>query len=260
MNDTQKPEYEIYALKYAGPFRSSGALLLWLSEWEKTAERYYYFWYIKGGETPIIVDCGVSPQAAALKNTTGYVNPSDVLARIGVDASEVKMVILSHLHWDHASGIELFPNATFYVQQKEFDFWTKDPLAKRGPFARFPDMSSMDVVTGLKGTERLVLIDGDDEILPGIDVLFAPGHSPGLQAVAVNTVKGTAIIGSDSAAIFRNYKEDWPSGITIDVAATLRTYDKLREKATSIDLIFPGHDRQMLENYPKVAEDVTKLV
>jgi hypothetical protein len=42
--------------------------------------------------------------------------------------------------------------------------------------------------------------------------------------------------------------------------AWLKSYDKLRAKASSIDLIFPGHDVIMLQNYPKVAEDVTRLV
>jgi glyoxylase-like metal-dependent hydrolase (beta-lactamase superfamily II) len=254
------PEHEIYALKYAGPLTSSGALLLWLREWETTEIRYYYFWCILGGEQPIVVDCGVSPEVAKQKNLPGYVVPSDVLKRIGIDAAEIKHVILTHLHWDHASGVELFPNATFYVQQKEFDFWLSDPLAKRPPFARFPDENSNMYLTGLKGTDRLFLVDGDTEIRPGITLLSAPGHSPWLQAVAVNTAKGTAIIGSDSASSFRSYKEDWPSCIMIDLAASLKTYDKLRSKVSSLDLVFPGHDRRMLEYFPKVAEDITKLV
>ena len=95
--------------------------------------------------------------------------------------------------------------------------------------------------------------------MPGIELLYAPGHSPALQAVAVNTTQGTAILGSDAAAIFKNYKENWPSGITIDLIASLKTYDKLKKTASSIDLIFPGHDRKMLEEYPMIAEDITKL-
>ncbi len=254
------PEYEIYALKYAGPLTSSGALLLWLREWEKTERRFYFFWSILGGDDPIVVDCGVSPEAAKEKNLPGYVPPSDVLKRIGIEAAQVKHVILTHLHWDHASGIELFPNAAFYLQEIEYDFWLTDPLSKRPPFARFPDETANHYLKGLKGTERLVLVNGDTEIRPGIELLFAPGHSIGLQAVAVRTKRGTAIIGSDSASSFRSYKEDWPSAITIDLAASLKTYDKLRSRASSMDLIFPGHDRRMLEEFPKVAEDVTKLV
>ena len=78
----------------------------------------------------------------------------------------------------------------------------------------------------MAGTDRLRLIQGDEEIFLSIKVLLAPGHSPALQVVSVNTAKGTAIIGSDSATIARSYKEDWPSCITIDLLASLKSYDK----------------------------------
>ena len=110
------------------------------------------------------------------------------------------------------------------------------------------------------GTNRLVLLKGDHEILPGIECLLAPGHTIALQAVAVNTAKGTAILGSDCAHIFRNYREDWPSALIVDLVGWMKTYDKLRERAASLDLIFPGHDPLMSENYPAVAKDITKLV
>jgi erythromycin esterase-like protein len=80
-----------------------------------------------------------------------------------------------------------------------------------------------------------------------------------LQAVAVNTAKGTAILGSDCAHIFRNYQEDWPSAIIVDLVGWMKTY-KLRARASSIDLLFPGHDPIMSENYPELAEGVTRLV
>jgi len=261
MNSLQKPQYEIYALKYAGPFTSSGAFLLWLKDWEKTLNRYYYIWCIKAGREPIIVDCGVPPRLANQKNLgAGYVNPVDVLSKIGVNASEVTKVIITHIHWDHSSGIELFPNATFYLQEKEFNFWIKDPIAKRPPFAHVSDDISNAYLTKLETSDRLILINGDQEIMPGIELLYAPGHTPGLQAVAVNTKQGIAILGSDCAHIFRSYREDWPSCLIVDLVAWMKSYDKLRKKASSIDLIFPGHDPLMLTNYPKVAEDITRLV
>ena len=127
------PKYEIYALKYAGPFTSSGALLMWKKEWERVAKRYYYFWCIKGGEGPMVVDAGVSPDLGKQRNLAGYVNPAQVLARIDVQAEGVRQVIITHLHWDHASGVSLFPQATFYIQEEEYRFWLKDPVAKRPP-------------------------------------------------------------------------------------------------------------------------------
>jgi glyoxylase-like metal-dependent hydrolase (beta-lactamase superfamily II) len=106
----------------------------------------------------------------------------------------------------------------------------------------------------------LVLVRGDQEIMPGIELLLTPGHTIGLQSVAVNTAKGTAIVASDCAHIARSFKDDNPSSLITDIVAWMKSYDKLRAKASSIELIFPGHDAVMLNNYPKIAEDVTRLV
>ena len=251
--------YEIYALKYAGPFLSSGAFLMWHRDWEKTVERNYYIWCIKGSRQVVVVDSGVSPELAREKNLTGYINPAEVLSRIDINANEVRHVILTHIHWDHANGVSLFPGATFYVQDEEYRFWLKDQIATRPPFKHVADDAANEYLSSLEGTDRLALLKGDQEILPGIECLLAPGHTVALQAVGVKTAKGTAILGSDCAHVFRNYQEDWPSSLIVDLVAWMKTYEKLRERASSLDLLFPGHDSLMSENYPQVAKDVTKL-
>jgi len=254
------PIYEIYAVKYAGPLISSVAMVLWNTEWEKKMERNYYIWVVRGNSETLIVDCGVTPALAKERDIPGYVNPVEVLARIGVEASRVKRVVITHINFDHISGIELFPNAIFYIQEKEFNFWIKDPIAQKPPFLRLSDPVGNAYLAELEGTERLVLVNSDQAILPGIELLLAPGHTPGLQAVAVNTAKGTAIVGSDCAHIFRNYEEEIPSCFITDMIAWMKTYDKLKSRVSSLDLLFPGHDMKMLIQYPKVAEDITQLV
>ena len=208
----------------------------------------------------MIVDAGVSPELASERNLHGYANPAEVLARIDVKADRIRHVVLTHLHWDHAGGVGLFPKATFYIQDEEYRFWSKDPIARRPPFAFLSDEASKAYLTALEGTKRLVLLKGNQEILPGIECLLAPGHTVALQAVAVKTAKGTAILGSDCAHIFRNYREDWPSSLIVDLVGWMKSYETLRARASSLELIFPGHDVLMAEAYPEVAKDVTKLV
>ena len=253
-------EYRIYALKYAGPAESSGALLMWLMDWEKTVQRNYYLWCLKGPEETIVVDAGTSPEMALERNLIGYVSPAEVLSRIGVIPEDVRHVILTHLHWDHMGGVRLFPKATFYVQESEYSFWVKDSLIHRPVFKHFIDWSASSYLASLEGSTRLLCLRGDQEVLPGIHCLDAPGHTIGLQAVAVNTARGTAILGSDCAHLFRNYSEDWPSAFIFDLAAWLRSYEKLRSRVSSQDLLFPGHDPLMSANYREVAEGVTELV
>jgi glyoxylase-like metal-dependent hydrolase (beta-lactamase superfamily II) len=191
---------------------------------------------------------------------TGYVNPGEVLKRIDIVAGEVKYLVATHIHFDHISGVELFPRATIFVQEKEFNFWMKDPIAGRAPFLHVTDPVANRYLASLEGKERLRLIKGDKEVLPGIELMLCPGHTIGLQTVAVNTEKGIAIIGSDAAHVFSSFRTDIPSAIITDMIAWMKTYDKIRAKASSIDLIFPGHDVALLEDYPKVAEDVSQLV
>jgi glyoxylase-like metal-dependent hydrolase (beta-lactamase superfamily II) len=253
-------QFEIYALKYAGPLTSSGALLMWLQDWEKVEKRSYYIWCIKGDGESVIVDTGVSPELAEERGLAGYVNPAVILSRIHVKADEIKHVILTHMHWDHAGGVSLFPKATFYMQEEEYRFWMHDKVAERPPLKPFIEKKSKAYLASLEGSQRLVLLKGNREIVPGIECFLAQGHSIALQAVAVKTAKGTAIIGSDCAHTFRNYREDWPSSFIFDLVACMKTYDRLRTRASSLDLIFPGHDPFMSEGYPEVADGVTKLV
>jgi glyoxylase-like metal-dependent hydrolase (beta-lactamase superfamily II) len=107
---------------------------------------------------------------------------------------------------------------------------------------------------------KLCLVRGDKEIFPGIEFLLTPGHTVGHQVVAVRTAKGIAVIGSDAAHVFSSYRTDIPSALITDMIAWMKSYDKIRAKASSLDLIFPGHDPAMLKDFPRVAEDVSRLV
>jgi glyoxylase-like metal-dependent hydrolase (beta-lactamase superfamily II) len=233
---------------------------MWRMDWEKIETVKYYIWCIRGAQETVIVDTGVSPDLAKERDLTGYTNPAEMLSRIGIEADAVQCVILTHLHWDHASGASLFPKATLYVQEGEYHFWLKDRIASRPPFRDFLDEASKAYLASLEGTDRLCLLKGDQAILPGIECLLAPGHTVALQAVAVNTAKGTAILGSDCAHLFRNYQQDWPSSLIVDLVGWMNSYEKLRAKVASMDLLFPGHDPILSQNYPEVAQGVTRLV
>jgi glyoxylase-like metal-dependent hydrolase (beta-lactamase superfamily II) len=259
-----EPEYEIYAAKYGGPIVRKVAIVLWNVGWDEDGPINYYVWAIKakGGEITL-VDTGPSPAQGAARKVPGFVDPIDVVARIGATADSVSKVVITHMHWDHVGNIggylRAFPKAKFYVQKREFDFCVKNPVCKRKPIVVIFDPMANKIVGDLERSDRLVIVDGDVNLAPGIDLLFAPGHTLGLQVVRVNTAKGPAIVGSDCAHVFRGYREDNPSVFIMDMPAWIQTFDKVKSKA-AIDLIFPGHDVLMHQGYPKVAEDVTRLV
>jgi glyoxylase-like metal-dependent hydrolase (beta-lactamase superfamily II) len=259
-----EPEYEIYAAKYGGPLFRKVAIVLWNVGWDEDGPINYYVWAIKakGGEITL-VDTGPSPAQGAARKVPGFVDPIDVVARIGATADSVSRVVITHMHWDHVGNIggylRAFPKAKFYVQRREFDFCVKNPVSQRKPIVVVFDPMANKIVGDLERSDRLAIVDGDVNLAPGIDLLFAPGHTLGLQVVRVNTAKGPAIVGSDCAHVFRGYREDNPSVFIMDMPAWIQTFDKVKSKA-AIDLIFPGHDVFMDQGYPKVAENVTRLV
>jgi glyoxylase-like metal-dependent hydrolase (beta-lactamase superfamily II) len=151
-----------------------------------------------------------------------------------------------------------YPNAKFYVQKKEFDFWVNSPLSQRPPYKQFRYDPGIKAVADLANTKRLAIVNGDHVIGPNMELLLVPGHTPGLQGVLIPTAKGQTIVGSDCAHLFRSYKEDNPSGLITDLPGWLVSYDKLRAKAP-VENMFPGHDVKMLTDFPKVADDITRL-
>jgi glyoxylase-like metal-dependent hydrolase (beta-lactamase superfamily II) len=102
---TSTPIYNIYAVKYAGPLISSVAMVLWNTDWEKKIERNYYIWVVQSEEETLIVDCGITPALAKDRQIPGYVNPIEMLARLGVEASEVKRVVITHV--THVQGAKM---------------------------------------------------------------------------------------------------------------------------------------------------------
>ncbi len=258
------PQYEIYAIKYAGPFRRRLAAVVWGEGWDQLIDINYYLWAIKGQDEAVVVDTGTGLTEAAKRKLRNYVDPVDALKRIGVDGSNVHKVVITHMHFDHVGGMEMFPaafpDAGFYVQKKEYNFWARHPFAQRPPFSQLADPLAIRSMTALENTDRLVLLQGDQEILPGIEILFSPGHTIGLQTVGVNTAKGTAIVASDCLHAHRAFRENNTSIFITDLVAWIESYDRIRAKAASVDLVFPGHDMSMATDYPTVAEGVTRLV
>lgn len=251
--------YEVFAVKYAGPFERKMAMLLFNNGWAEDMSIYYYIWVIraKNGETTL-VDTGVGPNLGP--KFKGFIPPQQLVANLGVKPEQVTRVVLTHMHFDHVGGMEdfpkLFPKAKFYVQKKELDFWT-GPLAQRAPYKLLGYAPGTKGVTDLPSS-RLVVVNGDKTIAPGMELLLSTGHTPGLQTILLPTAKGQTIVGSDCAHLFRSYKEDIPSGLITDLPGWLVTYEKLRSKAP-VENMFPGHDAKMATDFPTAVENVTRL-
>jgi glyoxylase-like metal-dependent hydrolase (beta-lactamase superfamily II) len=193
-------------------------------------------YYLEGDGHNIIVDTGgIPPDGVKWQPYFRTENESldKALHAIGVSPEEIDIVILTHLHWDHASNDHLFPKARFIVQKKEYDYLTApEPEVKEG--------YELDLV--LKTEYELV--DGDSNVIPGISVVLAPGHSAGMQCVVVETRAGKYILGGDLITLFENWEAEphIPNGIFYDLnimLASLEKIDRINGK------VLPGHDNEV---------------
>jgi glyoxylase-like metal-dependent hydrolase (beta-lactamase superfamily II) len=236
-------------------------MLMFNTGWAEDMAINYYIWAIraKNGETTL-VDTGTGQ--AWGPRFKGFFPPEKMVARIGIKPEQVTKIVVTHMHFDHIGGVsdfaQAFPSAKFYVQKMEFDFWVNSPLSRRAAFKLLQNTDANKAFDELAKGPRVVQVNGDMVIGPDMQLLLAPGHTPGLQTVLIPTAKGQTIVGSDSAHLFRSFKEDVPSGLIINLPIWMESYDKLRFNAP-VENMFPGHDAKMLTDFPKVAEDITQL-
>ncbi|MEO1193278.1 MAG: N-acyl homoserine lactonase family protein [Pseudomonadota bacterium] len=247
------PAYEVYALLYAKSLRPSRDYFLFPDPHDGPLPIFYYVWLIRGEGRCLLVDTGFSAARAKTRKRDFLRCPSDGLRLLGVEADAVEQVVLTHLHYDHAGNIGLFPAAEFFVQEAEVNFAT-------GRFMRYPPVrapfEAEDVVDLIRCNfnSRVRFLSGDQELAPGITAHLIGGHTHGLQAVSVTTRRGLLVLASDAAHFFDNMDLQNPFPIVADIPRMMAGHERLRDLAPSSHHIIPGHDPKVMQLYPEVGE------
>lgn len=174
---------------------------------EKIASSFLCF-LIKTDTGNILVDTGVHPdEAAEMAKVTGdeiKINSKDFLPAnlesLGTSLKEINTVIMTHLHWDHAGWLNHIPSANVIVQKEEYRFALEPP-----PYA-----SNFYLPTNYHSGLTWKLIDGDHIFMPGITLIFTPGHTPGSQSVMVDLPdSGTILITGDAGFLQENFEKEF---------------------------------------------------
>lgn len=186
-----------------------------------------------------------------------YVRPSVAVERAGVRADQVTDIIISHVHWDHLDGADLFPNARIWIQRAEYDYYVDS-----GGRAKRSTIDSLDarMLDDLRRAGRVRLVDGDSvEIIPGIRVFTGGKHTFASQYATVATSSGTIVLASDNAYLYENFERQRPISQTLDSTSNMAAQRRMLRLAGGLERIVPGHDPSVFARYPASGEGVARI-
>lgn len=238
------------------------------------------FWLIRGNGRVILFDSGCHRQHWLDDfHMTDFLSPDKALDQAGVPASSVTDVVISHAHWDHMGGIDLFPNATIWIQKDEYDYYTG---AAWQPGGQNGGIDPEDVLELLRRNTRgkLHLVDGDNiEIIPGIRAYTGARHTFASQYICIGcsgegasessasdanasgpkSFAAPIILASDNVYLYENLRAHLPSATftPADAPANLAAQRRMASLAcpsnpadAPCDRIVPGHDPAIFTHYP----------
>jgi N-acyl homoserine lactone hydrolase len=259
------PDWKITPLVVAiGPQREKSRFT-YMHNFGEKVDIPYVSWLLQDGSHTVLVDTGCSAADYAAKVRPGdgplmlageqFADVQDVvpleerLRQQGLELGDVDLLIHTHLDWDHTMNTPRFAGSgtKVVVQREEWEKVPAHPLfaSTYAPRETYAEIAALD----------LELLDGDREILPGLELIVTPGHSPAGQSIVVQTGQGPHVI-VGMCTIAENF---WPgekvlskgtytvipTGMHID---PIQTYDSmLRIKAIPEARILPFHDIAVLE-------------
>jgi glyoxylase-like metal-dependent hydrolase (beta-lactamase superfamily II) len=248
----QSPEYSIEAIRYAISPDVPVAELVVNGPKDQKVDIAMVIWLIRGGGHTILFDSGFH-RDTFVKDfpMKDYLRPDEALKTAGVNPQDVTDVVISHAHWDHMGGIDLFPKATVWIQHEEYRYYTGDAWQKGGNHGGI-DPEDVQALVKLNTEHRVRFVDGDDvEIFPGIRAYTGSRHTYSSQYLRV-AGNPTYVLASDNAYFYLNLSLHLASATFSDAdhAANIAQQKRMIELAGSPDRVVPGHDILQFQKFP----------
>ncbi len=156
-------------------------------------------WLVRGEAATLLVDSGMADIPVIEQRLKvsgiggGHTALIKALAAEGLTPDDITHVVLTHMHFDHAENLDLFPNACVVVQRDEF-LASVDPVPSQRIFYW---KSTINNLLERKRPAGLRLVDGDVDLFPGVRLLRVSAHTEGMQVVVVTTAKGRVALACD---------------------------------------------------------------
>ena len=227
-----------------------------------TAEKRFlpdFVFLLDTGSELVLVDTGMAwTERADQYHHPGSYQPEGMavheqLEKLNIKCEDISRVIYTHLHWDHTFYMDKFVNAKFYVQRIEYEF-AMDPIPL---YYKSYEHPTLGITRPFEGIE-FELLDGDVEIMNGVRVFMTPGHSPGHQAVEVDTKDGSYLLIGDAIFLLDNLKPVpeihytiTPTSRFADIISWWKSVERIKERAAREDLILPSHEPSFVEYFEK---------
>ncbi len=204
---------------------------------------------IQTGSKNILIDCGLGDKFGEkqrdIYQLKGELGLEDILSPF-CPPEDIDYLILTHLHFDHAGGVSRYnsegqlemslPRAQVVVQKKEWEAACSPNERNRGSYLT-------ENIQPLAESGRLLLVDGDYTLMPGVELLLTGGHSAGHQIVKITSKGQCAIFLSDLAPTSHHLRIAFATAYDIEPEKTVRFKKRILEQAASCGwLLIWEHD------------------
>jgi glyoxylase-like metal-dependent hydrolase (beta-lactamase superfamily II) len=254
--------YEIYAIAYAKmKSRLPVSSVAFGAKSTDSVSVSFYIWFSNGDNgRKVLVDTGLLQDSIKpLAYLRDYMRPDLALQRINVKATDVTDIIITHPHFDHIDGLQLFPNATIWMQKNDFAYFVGDAWQKGASHIGLEKQDVLKIIeANLEG--RLNLVNGDSiEIIPGIRVFIGSKHTWESQHLLVNSSTDKVLLASDDCWYYYNLDHLLPVPLAFDTNAYVAQLRRMKTLVANIQLIIPGHDALVLSRFRQMVKGVVRI-
>ncbi|MDJ0765862.1 MAG: N-acyl homoserine lactonase family protein [Myxococcota bacterium] len=250
--------WRVFALDYGRSTMRESTVVAGGSK-DKQVSFAWMAWLAVGRKKTVLIDTGFALEDVAKKWGLRRFEPvPKLLGATGIQPRDITDIVLTHLHWDHCGNLSPYTRATVYVQRQELDFarkLTKKAKAKGG--YRRSDLSTIDK---LAKKNRLKILNGDQQMLPGIKGYIGGRHTAGIQWIEISTESavGSVILASDNAYVHENIKTLRSTGSTGSPTSDVLQFKKMLSLVKQDKFVIPGHAPSVTA-FPRVADNVYEI-